>query len=697
MLKKLKMTYSLAIILLIVWTARALPVGALFSRALRSNQTYQKMWIKKVETDVLIEDQIAVTHMDQTFYNELNTQVEAIFVFPLPEGAVITELVYWFNGIRYIAEIRERQEAINDYNNKVRRYLDPALLQYLGDNLFRLNIAPINPHSDVRFEITYTELLNYNFHKISYHFLLNTTGLSPKPLQRVLLEIDVISQSPFKYLHSPSHHNSTATNITKISDNQYRILFGDENFHPEKNFILEFETIRENVDIYVLTYTPTVADSFGEDSFYALWITPPDSVEENDVIPKDIIFTADVSSSMEGLRLKQLKLALNSFLDHLLPIDRFNIVAFGTHVRSFKDDLVQASSNNIAEAREFVRQLSALGLTAVDQALQTSLSQSYGDTTLNMLIFLTDGYPTWGETNIEQIVNDAKVANTKYVHIFPFGVGDDISKSLLDNLALENGGYATYIASDDSIALMVDNHFNRITMPILSDLSIEISGLLNWDYYPRTLPDLFWGSQVLQLGLYSNSGTFDVSLNGKIRGQQKRFTNTVTFTDTIGGCRFVPRLWANAKIDDLLNQIDIYGERQELVEAVIDLSIRFGILTPYTALYSDPETDVDDPHEDQVLVKGFELHQNYPNPFNPMTEIAYVLPEGKASYLVVLRVYDMLGRLVKVLVETTQAPGSHKVIWDGTNMLGQRVPSGVYVYTLQVGNFKQSRKMILMK
>lgn len=698
MFKKLKLVYSVLIVVSIILVKQSLPVGALFSRVLWSNRTYQKMWIKKVEADVIIEDQIAVTHMDQTFYNELNSQVEAIFVFPLPEGAVITELVYWFNGKRYIAQVRERQAAVNDYNNKVRRYLDPALLQYLGDNLFRLNIAPINPRSEVRFEITYTELLNYDFHTISYTFFLNTTALSPKPLQRVLLSIDAKSQSPFKYLYSPSHQSPTATSITQISDKEYQILFGDENFYPDKDFDLEFETIRENVDIHVLTYTPTVTDSFGEDSFYALWITPPDSIDEDEVIPKDIIFTADVSSSMEGLRLQQLKLALNHFLDHLSSIDRFNIVSFGTHVISFKNDLVQASSNNITDAREFVRQLSALGLTAIDQALQTSLNQSFGETSLNMLIFLTDGYPTWGETSIDQIISSAKIANTKNTHIFPFGVGDEISTSLLDNLARENGGYATYITADDSIALMVENHFNRISKPILSDLSIEIAGLLNWDYYPKTLPDLFWGSQVLELGLYSNSGSFDVTLKGKLREQQRSFTNTVIFTDTIGGCRFVPRLWARAKIDDLLKQIEIYGEKQELVDAVIDLSIRFGILTRYTALYSDPaETAVDELFENEMMVKGFELHQNYPNPFNPTTEISYVLPEGQAKYFVVLKVYDLLGRLVKVLVENNQAPGTYRVIWDGTNRLGQRVPSGVYVYILQVGDFKLSRKMILVK
>jgi len=673
-------------------------VGALFVRPLRSNQTHEKMNMKSVDARVTIQDQIAVTHTDQVFFNEMNTEVEAVFVFPLPEGAVITELVYWFNGKRYVGRIRELQEAINEYNDKIRRYLDPALLQYLGDNLFRLNIAPINPLSEVRFEITYTELLNYEFGTISYLYLLNTTRLSPQPLERVSLSIDVNTQSPIKFLESPSHQNSTATSIVKHSDHHYSIVFGDENFKPEKDFLLEFETLREAVDIHVLTYTPSVADSFGDDSFYALWITPPDTIDDDTTVPKNIVFTVDVSSSMEGERIKQLKLALNSFLDYLLPGDYFNIIAFGTHVTQFQPDLVNSIPGNLESAREYIRQLAALGLTNINEALLKSVQQSFRDSAMNIIIFLTDGYPTWGETNVHQILANVKAANQKEAHIFSFGVGEDISKVLLENLSGQNGGYTQYITADDSIAVMIRNHFQRISKPILDDLKIEIPGLQTLDCYPKILPALFWGSQVLEMGRYTNSGLFEVLLKAILRGQPVIFTNQVSFTDTLGGCRFVARLWAKAKIDHLLREIEIYGELDELVNAIIDLSIRFNILTPYTALYADP----DDPpttveSEPGPLVRTFELRQNYPNPFNPETEISYLLPPNQSSYHVVLKIYDALGRLVKELVHENQTAGEYKVCWDGTNTVGEKVPSGIYVCVLEIGKVRLTRKMILMR
>ena len=248
--------------------------GVLYVRPRWSSEPYQKVWIKLIEVDVTIQDQVAETHVDQVFFNELTTSVEAIYIFPLPENAMITELVYWVNGERFEAEIRERQDAINDYNQKLRQWLDPALLEYLGDNLFRLSIVPINAETDFRTEITYVELLKYDFGISSYKYLVNTLELSSQPLQTVHFTLDAQSQNAYKYFDSPSHTGSAATEIIKLDENHYTFEFGDEEFYPDTDIEIEFETIRSEVEYSLLTYTPAPEDSFGTDSFYALWITP---------------------------------------------------------------------------------------------------------------------------------------------------------------------------------------------------------------------------------------------------------------------------------------------------------------------------------------------------------------------------------------------------------------------------------------
>jgi Ca-activated chloride channel family protein len=699
---KLLFTLFALILISITITSELFAVGSLFCRPRWSYEQYNKMWIQKVDATVDIQEQIAVTHVDQTFYNEMNNSVEAIYIFPLPEDATITELIYWINGVRFIAAIKERAEAIREYNEKLRQWMDPALLESLGNNLFRLSIVPIDPLTQVRTEITYIEPLKYDMGIVQYKFQLNTMGLSSKPLQTVSVNLESRSQNPYTKFYSPTHGNSSAAKLTMISENHYKLFYGDENFYPDKDLVIEFETKRDQINYKILTYNPSPQDSMGSNSFYALWITPPDQLPDDKVLPKDIVFTVDISSSMEGERIVQLKDALEYFLQLLNSKDRFNIITFGTFVSKFKSDLVEASENNVNEAKNFILGLYALGMTNIDEALKVSFQQSFGDSTLNNLIFLTDGYPTWGEKNQDSILARVKRYNNKEVRLFTFGVGSDISRTLLGYLAAQNHGYAKFITKDDSIALVVKDHFDKISKPVLSNIQINYDGLQAWDNYPKTISDLFWGSQILQVGLYKNSGTFNITLKGRLSKDSVSYVQSINFSDTIGGHKFVPRLWARAKINYILNLIQTYGESEELITQITELSLRFQILTPYTAMYVDP-TDPTDPgagtevDKSNDLPQDFVLEQNYPNPFNPTTNIMYSLPAGQSIYHITIKIYDMLGRLVRVLVDTYQDAGVYTVVWDSKNSSGSFVPSGTYFYTIESGSFRETRKMILLR
>jgi Ca-activated chloride channel homolog len=685
--------YVISALFLITTFQQVHAVGALYVRPRFSSDQYQNMSIKSINVSVEMQDQVSVTSVDQVFYNEMTTSVEAIYIFPLPDNAMITKLVYWFNGQSYVASIREKQDATNAYNSKVRQWMDPALLEYLGNNLFKLSIVPVNAQSEVRAQITYVEMLQYNFGMVNYKFLLNTMQLSPKPVDTVHLLVDAVSQNPFKYFISPSHGKLTDTKIIKYTSNHYTLEFGDENFTPDKDLTIQFETLRDQVRFNLLTYTPSPQDSMGTSSFYTLWVTPPDSIPGEEVIPKDIVFAVDVSSSMEGPRLTQVKTALYNFLALLNSNDRFNILSFGTFINKFKPDLVPVTPDNIAAARNYVYQLYALGLTDIDDALTQSMQQSYDKTSLNNIVFLTDGQPTWGVTNTDSIVSHAQINNKNNIRLFSFGVGEDVSVNLLTSLSSLNHGSAQFIKSDDSISTIVSDQFNRMSKPVMQNISIDLGGLQAWDQYPKTIDDLFWGSQVIQLGLYDNTGTFSVTLKGDERTKSVQFSNSISFADTLGGYRFVPRLWAKSKIDYLLGQISMYGESPELVKQVTDLSLRFQILTPYSAFYSDP-TSVD---QKKDLPDEFSLKQNYPNPFNPSTVIEYYLPSKAAFYHVTINIYNILGQLIARLVDREEPAGIHRITWDGKDLNGRTVASGIYFYSMRAGDYFKTKKMIMLR
>jgi len=189
-----------------------------------------------------------------------------------------------------------------------------------------------------------------------------------------------------------------------------------------------------------------------------------------------------------------------------------------------------------------------------------------------------------------------------------------------------------------------------------------------------------------------------------MRTEPFEYVKQVSFPDTAGGHRFVPRLWAKAKINHILELIETHGESSELVDQVIALSLRFNILTKYTAFYADP--DEDDPDDDATSVNeensalpdAFSLSQNYPNPFNPRTVIPFELPAGQNSYHVTIKIYDSLGRLVRILISDHMGPGKYEVIWDGRDNESKPVPSGVYFYRIEAGTkYVNTMKMILMR
>lgn len=676
--------------------------GALFSRRIGTDEQYEKMWIKSMDVAIDIQDQIAVTHVDHVFFNERTTMVEAIFIFSLPENALITEMVYWFNGQRYVADIRERQDAVAAYQSKIRRYIDPVLLEYLGDNLFRLSIAPINAQSEVRTEITYTELLDYSFGMVDYQYRLNTVDLSSQPLETVVVNLSAQAQTPFVSFEVPSHENSSAASLTQISDSEYEFLFGDELFYPDRDLHVRFETVREGVNVNLLTYTPTTADSFGTESYYALWLTPPNDPTQEQIVPKDMLFVADVSSSMDGLRMEQLKAAMNSFLDDLDSLDRFNIITFGTNVVLLNPDLVAADSAHIAAAQEYIYSLYALGLTNIQEALLAALNQSYRDTVSRNIVFLTDGLPTWGETDVPSIIANVHEADSSAVRIFSFGIGssEELSMPLLVGLSTQNGGTYETITADDSIAIVVGNFTRMISMPVMVDLVLDLGGANPWDNYPKTIGDLFWGHQLLQLGLYNQGGTHTISVTGNLGTEPFLYSEELAFSDSAGkGHRFVPRLWAKSKIDDLYDMIAFYGESDELVDQIIELSLRYQILTTYTAFYADPDDDntAVTVADNEILPGEFKLHQNHPNPFNSSTTISYQLPVTQQLYDVRIKIYNIRGELVVSLMEKDRQPGYHSIRWDGTGPQGQELPSGIYFCTVSAGPYRATIRLVLLK
>ncbi|NLE43307.1 MAG: VWA domain-containing protein [Chloroflexi bacterium] len=536
----------------------------------------QWLTISYHHVDVRIEDQVAVTRVEQEFVNEHGWEAEGAYVFPLPAGAAISQFVMWVDGVAVEGQILEADKARAIYEDIVRHRRDPALLEYVGRDAIQARIFPIPPGGKRRIEIEYTQLLPVDRGVIRYVYPLNTEKFSARPLESVSVRVTIRSQQPIQAVYSPTHQDRVY--VERPSEYSALIGYEENEIRPQSDFELIYTVGQGDVGLNLLTYRDN-----DEDGFFLLMVAPPSQVDNVRVIPKDVILVLDTSGSMDGEKIVQAKDALIYILDHLGYRDRFNIVTFSSGVRRYAGTLQPVSETR--NAIEWVKRLEALGGTDIHRALLEALAQADLERP-TVLIFLTDGQPTEGVTEIDQIIADAAEAALGNIRLFAFGLGDDVNTVLLDTLAQQHRGDTGYVRPYERIDQEISAFYERIGAPMLTDLTLDFGGVIVEEVYPHPLPDLFIGGQLILTGRYrlpvASNLESSIRLDGVIDGSPERYVYSGVFRDS-GGDEFIARLWATRKIGYLLTQIRLHGENREWVDAIVELSLRYGVITPYTS------------------------------------------------------------------------------------------------------------------
>ena len=527
---------------------------------------------------VSVKDGIVVTHVDQEFRNDTSHPIEGEYVFPLPPGAVVSDFAMWADGKKLEGKVLAADEAREIYEDYVRRTLDPALLEYIGRDTISARVFPIPAGKTRRIELTYTEILKAESGIYRYRYPLDTERFSAASLGEVMIDVSIETTSPLQAIYSPTH----AVAVTRAG-NRATVHYEEEDVLPHEDFILYYSVLPEEMGMTLLTYKTSQ-----ENGFFLLIVSPNVDQDET-ILPKDLVFVLDTSGSMSGDKIAQAKEALEFILRNLNPDDRFAVVAFSDYPRAKTDSLLPVTPNNIAAAAGWVEKLQADGGTNIDEALTTALALFEANDRPHYLIFLTDGEPTVGKVEPAEIIADAGKANTAGARIFSFGVGYNVNTLLLDRLSQENHGTTVYVTPDDNLERAISSFYRKISSPVLTSPRVEIAGVKTYDAYPTPLPDVFRGSQLLYVGRYEEGGEGEIILSGAVEGKTVSFRAVRTFPAVSLDADFLPRVWAGRKIAYLLDQIRLYGETEELVDEVIELSKRYGIITPYTSFLVEDE------------------------------------------------------------------------------------------------------------
>lgn len=551
--------------------------------------------IEQHSVDAQIDGPVAHVQVTQRFRNEQAVAVEGVYVFPLPQDAVVSDFQLTVDGRTLEGELLGREEARRIYEEIVRNQRDPALLEYLGRELFQTSVFPIPAGATRTVSFSYTQVVPQQNGLFKFSYPLRTAPFDSAPVANLSLAVELRNQPGLRTIYSPQF----ALDIERADDSSASIRYRANAAQPDQDFELYFGVDEAAVGLSVLSYKPA-----GEDGFFLLLAAPSVDVAPEEIVERDLILVVDISGSMQGEKIEQARNAANGVLEQLHAGDRFNLIAFSTGVRLWQSELQPASAENRQAARAWINGLTAAGSTDINRSLLEGLGQLAGDAQRPAyMLFLTDGLPTQGQTEPQRIIQNAlNNAPERVVRLFTFGVGFDVNTDLLDRLSRELGGRSTYVKPGEAIDEKVGDFYAGISIPVLTGLTLDWQSNNGIDeLYPYPLPDLFAGDQLILLGRYQRGGPFTLTLNGTANERELSFHYSGRSLVTSGGEPFVARLWATRKIGALLEQIRQHGPLTQLVDEVVELSLAYGIVTPYTSyLVVEPEVQREQRAAEQV-------------------------------------------------------------------------------------------------
>jgi len=551
--------------------------------------------VKSIELDTKINGQVATTHVEQVFRNDTPYTLEGTYFFPIPETASIVEFAIWENGKKLVGEVRSREEARRIYDEIVRRQRDPGLLEYAGKDLFQASIYPIPPQSDKKLEITYSQVLKAESGTVAYRYPLGTgrnlwANSDPRfenvgsrktdgtqKFGTVSGKVEIVGREALRNIYSPSH----SIDVKNKGERSASVSF--ETSNNDNDFQLFYGLSSNDFGMSLLTYREA-----GKDGYFLLQLSPKDDIAERELVSKDIVFVLDTSGSMgdEG-KMEKARSALLFGIRNLRDGDRFNVINFAGEEHLMETGLIAANSEGKRRGEEFVKKLTPTGGTNINDALKASLRQFDSSDRTKLLVFMTDGLPTVGESNVEKIIQNSKEIKVDGLRLFTFGVGYDVNTRLLDKLAAENSGVAEYIEPKENLEVKVSNFFTKVNSPVLTDLEMDFGSVQTDSMYPRQLTDIFKGTQLTLIGRYKNERDIE-NITLRLKGKSGKETRTFNYTNLDFPMRaednnFLPRLWATRRVGWLVEQIRSNGENKELRDEIVELGTRYGIVTPYTS------------------------------------------------------------------------------------------------------------------
>jgi Ca-activated chloride channel family protein len=588
--------------------------------------------LKHTDVKAEISGFIARVVVTQEFENPFKEKIEAVYTFPLPQNAAVDDMTMRVGDRTVRGRIKRREEARAVYETARAAGQVASLLDQERPNIFTQSVANIMPGEKVAVTISYVETLKYEDGSYEFAFPMvvgpryipgapvgrqgggrapdtdrvpDASRITPTVAPRgtraghdISIEVALDAGVPIDGLKSTQHE----VEVERPTAHSAVVSLKDRALIPNKDFILKYDVAGRRIEDAVLTHRSGSADR--GDGFFTMILQPPERVAAQDVMPKELVFVLDTSGSMTGFPIEKAKESMKLALDGLYPQDTFNLITFAGDTSILFPEPVPATRENLAKAQAFLASRSGGGGTEMMKAIRAALDPSDAQDHVRIVCFMTDGY----------VGNDMEIISEVQKHpnarVFAFGIGSSVNRFLLDKMAEHGRGEVEYVALSDDGSASAKRFHERVRNPLLTDISIDWSGLPVTDVYPKRLPDLFSAKPVIVSGRYTGGTRGVIKLKGKVSGRDFVRDIPIELPENESRHDVLATLWARTRIDDLMSQdytgIQNGNPRDDIREAITQLGLSFRLMTQFTSFVAVEEmtvTDAGEPRKIEVPVE----------------------------------------------------------------------------------------------
>ncbi|MGD8592638.1 MAG: VIT and VWA domain-containing protein [Gammaproteobacteria bacterium] len=586
-------------ILAILLTGQAQAAGLMTPK----NSSLPALDIKTHDVKVVIEDGYAITTVEQRFHNPHPRDLEALYSFPVPEHAAVAEFTVWIDGKPVVGEVLEKKQARKVYEEEKQAGRDAGLTEKNQYKTFEISVAPVRAHQETRIRLQYFQPVHLDTGIGRYVYPLEEGGVDDAKLQfwtsnekiteQFSFNLIVKSAYPVTAVRTPNQNRAT---VSQLSNGVWQVAMQNQQANAQVNEgqtnitpatpatpvytldkdIVVYWRLADNLpgSVDLVAHKP---DAGGKGTFM-LTVTPGDDLADIQS-GSDWVFVLDTSGSMQG-KYATLADGVEKALQKMRPENRFRIVTFDSQARELTSVYVNATPENVKYWTQQVANVQPGNSTNLYDGISKALTRIDADRTTG-IVLVTDGVANVGVTEQKQFI---ELIERKDIRLFTFIMGNSANRPLLTALTKASGGFALSVSNSDDIVGKILLATSKLTHKALHGVEVNINGVKTADLTPQTIGSLYRGQQLVVFGHYWGDGLADVKVKGKISGQPKEYQTQFNFPATATGNPEIERLWAYAKIEDLQTEMEDFGERADMKQAIVDIATKYSLVTDHTSM-----------------------------------------------------------------------------------------------------------------